>query len=136
MAPTILLVDDDALMHGLFKHHLDRAGFRMISATNGSDAIVTAEREHPQLIIMDIMMPKLDGLSALRQLKRAEATKDIQVIVVTANVGAHNLSRKEAETAGAAAFLTKPLSPAQLMAEVKRLVPLPPAVPAHKPPDK
>jgi CheY-like chemotaxis protein len=123
MAQTILLVDDDPLMHRLFQHHLEKAGYRMVSAADGRQALEVAARELPNLIIMDIMMPDMDGLSAIRELKKLDTTKDIHIIVVTANVRAHNESRQEAENAGATGFLTKPLSPAQLLAEVKRLLP-------------
>src|ERR1051326_77142 len=76
-----------------------------------------AKRDLPRLIIMDVMMPGTDGLTALRELKKAEATKAIPVIVATANVEQHLAARQEAQFSGAAAFLTKPLSPAQLLSE-------------------
>jgi two-component system chemotaxis response regulator CheY len=71
---------------------------------------------------MDIMMPELDGLSAIREIKRADATKTIPVIVVTANPQYH-LSQQESQWAGATIFLTKPFSPAQLVSALQRLVP-------------
>ncbi len=90
-----------------------------------------AERELPNLIVMDVMMEALDGLGALRQLKKMEATKAIPVVVITGSINAHEASRREARTSGAAGFLTKPLSPAQLLTEVKRVLP---AQPAENPP--
>jgi CheY-like chemotaxis protein len=117
----ILVVDDDPLMHRLFQHHLERAGYQMISARSGREALDIASRQPPQLIVMDIMMPDIDGLEALRELKKADATKAIPVIVITAN-GLH-VSRKESESSGAAVFLTKPFSPVQLLTEIRRLVP-------------
>jgi two-component system chemotaxis response regulator CheY len=121
MMKHILLVDDDQLMHRLFQHHLQRAGYEMLSAMNGRDAIEIASRQPPDLIVMDIMMPGIDGLAALRELKKADATKAIPVIIITAN--SHILAGKESETAGAAVFLTKPFSPTQLLNEIRRLVP-------------
>jgi len=117
----ILVVDDDQLMHRLFQHHLEKAGYQMLSAMNGREAVEIASRENPGLIVMDIMMPQVDGLAALRELKKADATKAIPVIVITAN--SHYLTRKESETCGAALFLTKPFSPTQLLNEIRRLVP-------------
>jgi two-component system chemotaxis response regulator CheY len=67
----------------------------------------------------------MGGLEAIRQLKQNETTKDIPVIVLTANVSAHDTSRRESESSGAASFLTKPLSPARLLEEVQRLLPKP-----------
>jgi CheY-like chemotaxis protein len=121
MMNQILVVDDDQLMHRLFQHHLEKAGYRMLSAMNGREALEIASRENPGLIVMDIMMPEVDGLAALRELKKADATKAIPVIVITAN--GHHLARKESESCGAALFLTKPFSPTQLLNEIRRLVP-------------
>jgi CheY-like chemotaxis protein len=124
MTNKVLIVDDDPLMHLLYKRHLEGAGYELINASNAIEALEMAKRELPRLIIMDVMMPGTDGLTALRELKKAEATKAIPVIVATANVEQHLAARQEAQFSGAAAFLTKPLSPAQLLSEVKRLVPL------------
>jgi CheY-like chemotaxis protein len=121
MTKQILVVDDDQLMHRLFQHHLERAGYQMVSAMNGRDALDLAARQPPHLIVMDIMMPDIDGLAALRELKKADATKSIPVIIITANN--HIMARKESETCGAAIFLTKPFSPTQLLNEIRRLLP-------------
>jgi CheY-like chemotaxis protein len=121
MMKQILVVDDDQLMHRLFQHHLERAGYQMVSALSGREALDIVARQPPALIVMDIMMPDIDGLVALRELKKSEATKSIPVIVITAN--GHQLARKESETSGAAIFLTKPFSPMQLLNEIRRLVP-------------
>ena|SRR5690348_1689892 len=121
MIKHVLLVDDDPLMHRLFQHHLERAGYKMMSATNGRDGIDLATRQTPSLIVMDIMMPDMDGVAALRELKKADATRDIPIIIITANGNA--LARKESENSGAALFLTKPFSPTQLVDHIRRLVP-------------
>lgn len=121
MTKQVLLVDDDALMHRLFQHHLERAGYKMISAMNGRDALDLAARQRPNLIIMDIMMPDMDGVAALRELKKGDNTRDIPIIIITANGNA--LARKESENSGAALFLTKPFSPTQLLDEIRRIVP-------------
>jgi CheY-like chemotaxis protein len=117
----ILVVDDDALMHRLYQHHIERAGYQMVSARTGREALDIATRQLPQVIVMDIMMPDMDGLEALRELKKNDATKAIPVIVITAN--GHHIARKESESCGAAVFLTKPFSPVQLLTEIKRVLP-------------
>jgi len=117
----ILVVDDDQLMHRLFQHHLEKAGYKMVSAMNGREALDLASRQQPNLIVMDIMMPDIDGLAALRELKKNDATKSIPVIVITANN--HHLARQESENSGAAIFLTKPFSPTQLLNEIRRIIP-------------
>ena len=123
MAPKILLVDDDPLIHRLYQPHLERAGYQVISASSGPEAIKLVSHETPQLIVMDIMMPGMDGLSAIREIRHAGTTTNIPVIVVTANPQYH-LSQRESESAGASCFLTKPFSPASLLSAVQRLVPI------------
>jgi len=121
MANKILVVDDDQLMHRLFLHDLDKDGYKVISAMNGREGVEAAMREKPQVIVMDIMMPDIDGLAALKELKKWDATKSIPVIMITAN--SHHISRQESEDSGAALFLTKPFSPTQLLNEIRRLMP-------------
>jgi CheY-like chemotaxis protein len=123
MMPKILLVDDDPLIHLLYKTPIERAGYQLIAAKDGLEALAAAEREQPQVVIMDIIMNDMDGLSALRELKRNEATKPVPVVIITANVVAHHAARKEAEAAGAALFLTKPFSPAQLLDAIRKVAP-------------
>jgi CheY-like chemotaxis protein len=121
MGQKLIIADDDPLVTQMFQAHLQRSGYEVFTAANGLEAIELAARELPQLIIMDIMMAEMDGLTAIRQLKKSEATKDIPVIAITTNSLA--MAQKEAELAGATAFLMKPFSPGRLLAEIQRLVP-------------
>jgi len=121
MAYKVLVVDDDPFMHRVLEQYLGRAGYQVSNARNGREALESVARGLPHLIVLDVRMEEMDGLTALRQLKEAEATKSIPVIVTTVN--ADYLTRLESEVSGAALFLTKPFSPAQLLAEVKRLLP-------------
>ena len=114
----ILVVDDEAYMLRFIQILLERDGYQMFSARNGQEAIEVALRESPHLVIMDAMMPKMDGFTALRQLKQEPSTRSIPVIVLTANP--HKFSREEAESSGATIFLTKPFSPTQLLDEIRR----------------
>ncbi len=127
MAQKILIVDDDPLMHVLYRRSLEGAGYQLLLAKNGREALEIAAREVPSLIFMDVMMPQIDGLTALRELKKSDATKMIPVVVITANVAQYAASRQESETSGATAFLSKPLSPSRLLEEVRRLLPPPAA---------
>lgn len=119
MTPKILVVDDEPYMHVLLRHHLQRAGFATFKATNGREAIDTALREQPSVIVMDVMMEQMDGLAALKELKASDRTNGIPVIMITAN--AYQITRDVAEASGAALFMTKPFSPTKLMQEIKRL---------------
>jgi two-component system alkaline phosphatase synthesis response regulator PhoP len=119
----ILIVDDDPVVHMLYKRHLEKEGFELLTARNGVEALSVAAESKPDLIIMDVMMPAKDGLSALRELKQKVATRDVPVIVMTANVSQYSTSIEEAKLGGAAGLLTKPLSPAKLVEEVRRILP-------------
>jgi two-component system alkaline phosphatase synthesis response regulator PhoP len=114
----ILIVDDEPFMLRLIQHHLESAGYEMIKARNGREAIEAVTRENPSVVVMDAMMPNMDGITALRQLKQEPSTRSIPVIMLTANP--HKYSREEAETSGAAIFLTKPFSPTQLLEEIRK----------------
>jgi two-component system chemotaxis response regulator CheY len=116
----VLVVDDETFMHIFMKHHLTRAGYGVLAARDGREGLEKAALENPDLIIMDIMMDGMDGLSALRELKNAVATRAVPVIMITTSATA--ITRQEAEASGAAVFLTKPFSPTQLLGEIKRLL--------------
>ena len=120
MPKRILVVDDEPFMHVFMAHHLRRAGYEVIAAHNGREALERAAADKPDLVVMDVMMAEMDGLAALRELKYADATKHIPVIMITTS--AQTLTRQESEASGAALFLTKPFSPTQLVDEIKRLL--------------
>ncbi len=115
----ILVVDDEPFMLRMIQIILERGGYAMVAAASGDEAIEIARKEQPGLIIMDAMMPKMDGFTALRLLKGEPVTNSIPVIMLTANP--HKFSREEAESSGATVFLTKPFSPTQLLEEIRRL---------------
>ncbi|MDB6108678.1 MAG: two component transcriptional regulator, winged helix family [Pedosphaera sp.] len=120
MAKRILIVDDEEYMLRFMHHHLVRAGYLTSTARNGLEAVAKATGEPPDLVILDLMMAEMDGLTALKELKRADITREIPVIVITAN--AHAVTRQDSESAGAAGFFTKPFSPTLLLVEIKRLL--------------
>src|SRR5207247_8694233 len=94
MPHKILIVDDEPFMLRLIQHHLEQAGYELIKARNGREALEIAAREAPRLVIMDAMMPNMDGFTALRQLKQAPSTRSIPMIILTANP--HKYSRNTA----------------------------------------
>lgn len=116
---TVLVVDDEPHMRKLIEIHLKRAGHTILSAKNGREALTRANTDKPDLIVMDVMMSEMDGLTALAQLKNDPVTQPIPVIMLTAR--GHTMTRQEAEESGAEAFLNKPFSPTQLLTEIKRL---------------
>ena len=116
----ILIADDEVYMIRLLELSLKKGGYTVISCRDGQEALAQAATALPQLIVMDIMMPGLDGLGALRQLKGNAATRDIPVVVLSAK--GHALTKVEAEQAGAVLFLSKPFSPNQLLSEVQKIL--------------
>lgn len=117
---TILIADDEIYMLRLLDATFRKGNYRVLQARNGMEALAAAEKQIPDLIVMDVMMPGLDGLSAVHQLKQSEATAKIPVIVLSSK--GHALTKVEAELAGASLFLTKPFSPNQLLAEVEKIL--------------
>jgi len=120
MASTILVADDDPLTRRVLQHYLERAGFSLIKAQNGGEAVKRARCELPQLIICDVMMPDMDGWTVLRQLQETEETKAIPVILLSGNP---ELRSKDEPMPSAAVFLAKPINADQLLGMVKRLIP-------------
>jgi len=113
----------------LIQHQLAREGFELIQAQDGLTAVEAAVRETPDLVVLDVMMPRMDGLSALRRIRREKKTRAMPVIVLTSSP--HELLREEAKFSGADVVLTKPFSPTQLVDEIRRLLSGPvPAEPA------
>ena len=129
MAQKALVADDDPLMRRLCSGVLELAGCEVLTAKNGREAVELAARELPQVIIMDIVMAEMNGLAALRQLKQAEATRDIPVIIISGEADA--TTRQESELSGAAMFLSKPFRAAQLLEAIQRLLHQP--MPHEKP---
>jgi CheY-like chemotaxis protein len=116
----ILIADDEIYMVRLLEMTFQRGGYQVISCRDGKEALALAITAQPQLIVLDIMMPGLDGLGALRQLKENPATQKIPVFVLSAKGQA--LTKIEAEQAGAAMFLPKPFSPIQLLSEAQKIL--------------
>jgi CheY-like chemotaxis protein len=119
----ILIVDDDPIVHLLYRRNLEKEGFELLGARNGREAVTLAEEAVPDLIVMDIMMPEQDGIATLRRLKESDTTRNVPVLVITASSSVYTTIGQEARIGGAAGLLTKPLSPARLVSEVRRLIP-------------
>ena len=117
----ILAVDDDEKILRVIEALLIPHGYEVITARNGQEAITSMSIAKPNLVLMDIFMPEMDGYSALGKIKENDATKEVPVIMVTA-VG-QELNKQLAESLGAAGYITKPVDPAQLLDVIARLLP-------------
>jgi CheY-like chemotaxis protein len=120
MTPQVLITDDEPFMLHLIEASLKKGGLSVASCRSGEQALESAARLAPQLIIMDMTMPGLDGLATLRRMKQMEALRDVPVIMLTSR--GHQLARVEALESGAQLFLTKPFSPSRLLEESIRLL--------------
>lgn len=118
--PKILIADDEVYMLRLLEMTFKKGGYSVVSCRDGQEALTQATAATPQLIVLDIMMPGLDGLGALRHLKNDPATRNIPVVVLSAK--GHALTKVEAEQAGAVLFLAKPFSPNQLLSEAQKIL--------------
>lgn len=120
MTHRILVVDDEPDITALVAYHLAKAGYRVSTAANGTDALKTAAEQRPDVVVLDLMLPGLSGLDVLQALRKQEATRDVGVIMLTAR-------REEADrirglALGADDYLTKPFSPNELTLRVAAII--------------
>ena len=112
----ILVVDDEPDIVALVAYHLARAGYRVSTVSTGHDAVEAARREHPALIVLDLMLPGLSGYEVLEQLRAEASTRDIAVLMLTAR--REEQDRIRGLSLGADDYLTKPFSPQELVLRV------------------
>jgi two-component system, cell cycle response regulator DivK len=117
----ILYVEDNDDNVYMLKNRLSRAGFTVIVATDGTQGVAMATSEHPDLILMDLTLPDIDGEEATRRIKADPATKGIPVIALTAN--AMSGDREKAIAAGCDDFDTKPVDMPRLLGKIEALKP-------------
>ncbi|CAN5261244.1 response regulator transcription factor [soil metagenome] len=120
MAETILVVDDEEDLADLVVYHLEKNGFEAIKTLNGKEAVSLAMEKNPALIVLDIMLPDLDGFEVFRTLRRNEKTSRIPVIMLTAK--ADEVDRVVGLELGADDYVTKPFSPRELILRVKAIL--------------
>jgi CheY-like chemotaxis protein len=110
--PRVLIVDDERAIRLLCRINLGLAGMEVLEATDGAAGLAAARREHPDLILLDVMMPDVDGWEVARELARDEATRDIPIVFLTAR--AERVDELRGYEAGAVAYVTKPFDPVWL----------------------
>ena len=119
-SPIILLVDDYADNRAMYARYLAYAGYRVDEATNGQEALDKAGQIHPDLIVMDLSLPVMDGWEATRRLKANPQTKRIPVLALTGHaLGDHE---REANAAGCDGYVTKPCLPEDLELKIRTLL--------------
>ena len=117
---TILVVDDFDDTRLLLRTWLQKKGYRVVEAENGNQAVAEAERRHPDLIIMDVEMPELDGLAATRKIRALPNSEDVPIVVVSA-YGADQF-RAEALAAGCNEYVSTPFEPEQMEKLIESLI--------------
>ncbi len=120
MRPLILTVDDESDVTRLIEFHLTRAGCDVITAANGSDALAAVRERRPDLILLDLMLPDIDGFGVCEILRRQSDTATIPVVILTA--WATTDARHVGLDLGALDYLTKPFSPRDLVSRVRTLL--------------
>ncbi|MBK5292275.1 MAG: response regulator [Acidobacteriia bacterium] len=118
MPRTILIVDDSPSELKLMQLALEGSGCQILTAADGEQALEQAEQHRPDLIVLDVILPKKNGFQVCRQIKTAPGTKDIKVILVTSKT--QDSDRYWGLKQGADEYLTKPYQPKDLLASVKR----------------
>jgi two-component system alkaline phosphatase synthesis response regulator PhoP len=116
----ILVVDDEIYIVHILDFSLGMEGYEVLTALDGEQAVDKARSEHPDLIVLDIMMPKLDGYETCKILKAGEDTKNIPVILLSAK--GRNVDQKVGFEVGADDYITKPFSPRKLVERINTLL--------------
>lgn len=123
--PLVLVVEDYQDAREMYAAYLQFSGFDVAEATNGIEAIEKAQSLMPDIVLMDLALPRMDGWEATRRLKNDDRTKNIPVVALTGHALAGHA--EGARQAGCDAFVTKPCLPDALVAEIKRLLERQPA---------
>jgi DNA-binding response OmpR family regulator len=118
--PVILAADDDPDIRELVAFRLERAGYTVLQAADGEEALALALEHTPDLAVLDVMMPKMDGFELVRRLRAEEATKRMPIIMLTAR--AQDSDVEEGFESGADDYLRKPFSPQELRARVQAIL--------------
>jgi two-component system cell cycle response regulator DivK len=118
---TILYVEDNEPNRVMLRDLLKRTTYQLMEADDGEAGVAAALETHPDLILMDIQLPKLSGLEAMRRIRAEAATANTPIIAITSF--ALSGDEKKAKEAGATAYLTKPYSPSGLLGLIRKLLP-------------
>jgi len=120
MAKRILVVDDEVQLVEMVKIRLEANGYEILSAYDGQEALDKARKEKPDLIVLDLMLPKLDGYKVCRMIKFDDRYKNIPIILFSAR--AQESDKEMGIQVGADAYITKPFEPQVLLSKIKELL--------------
>jgi len=120
LKPTVLIVEDEADLVELLRYNLERAGFAVVTAGDGEEALTAAAESAPDLVLLDWMLPLMSGIEVCRQLRRQAATANVPIIMLTAR--GEEGDRVRGLDAGADDYIAKPFSPTELVARVRAVL--------------
>jgi two-component system alkaline phosphatase synthesis response regulator PhoP len=120
MARKILVVDDEAILAETIAYNLEQEGYQVITVADGTSALNAVYKEHPDLIVLDIMLPGVDGLEVCRQLRREDNTATVPIIMLTAK--SDEIDKVVGLEVGADDYVTKPFGRRELLARVRALL--------------
>jgi len=116
----ILIADDRAEVVELVRVTLERGDYEIVDASNGKEALKRVRLEKPDLILLDVVMPKMDGFEVCRKLKKDPQTKEIPIIMLTAK--AQEVEKEKGREVGASDYITKPFSPSALLTKIEEIL--------------
>jgi len=120
MTPLVLIVEDEAPLVTLLRYNLEKAGFRVVEAVDGDEALLAVSEEVPDLILLDWMLPAVSGIEVCRRLRRRPETRVVPIIMLTAR--GEETDRIRGLDSGADDYVTKPFSPEELVARVRAVL--------------
>jgi len=118
--PSVLAVDDSASMRDLVRFVLERAGYKVVHASDGVEALEVARKETVDLVLTDVNMPRMDGIELIRNLRTLPAYKFVPMLVLTTESGTDR--KMEGKAAGATGWIVKPFDPPKLLATVAKVL--------------
>ncbi len=118
---TVLLVEDDEMLHTMYTQKFTREGFTVLSAYNGADGVKVAEEQKPDIVLLDIIMPKMDGFTALKKMKKSPVAQNIPVILLT-NLGQEEDIRKGRELGAVDYFIKANHTPQEVIDKVREIL--------------
>jgi DNA-binding response OmpR family regulator len=120
MPKTIVIADDEPHVLRSLEFILKKQGYRVITATNGEEALERVKSNHPDLVFLDIQMPKMDGNTVLRKLREETEFQDLYIVMITAK--GQEVDRLNSLESGANEYVTKPYSPRKLISRVQEIL--------------
>jgi len=120
MKPTVLVAEDEGALVTLLRYNLEREGYRVVEAVDGEEAMLVAEEEKPDLVLLDWMLPQLSGIEVCRRLRSRQETRNVPIIMLTAR--GEETDRIRGLDTGADDYMTKPFSMTELLARLRAVM--------------